>query len=192
VRPVSYPIGALRFRLRALRSRKIAYMTVTLPIEELTAAAFAPFGSIIEQPARASDASGSGWQWWGEMAQLGGGDRPYAIGYVDLQPVPLRVDWAERHMVSDELLAPLGGDCLVYVGPPTFEDEPGRLPDLTEFRVFRVRKGQAVLLKPGVWHGAPLAADGATHVLVILLFNTARQDLHLVRFEASPVEIVRS
>lgn len=167
-------------------------MSVTLPIEALSAHAFAPFGSIVEQPARVSDAAGPGWQWWGEIVQLAASDRPYAIGYLNLQPAPLRFDWAERHMLSEELLAPLGGDCLVYVGPPKFENEPGRLPELAEFRVFRVRQGQAVLLKPGVWHGAPLAVDSPAKVLVILLFNTARQDLHLVRFDTNPIEIVRN
>src|SRR5690349_2582792 len=112
-----------------------------LSIENLTAQAFAPFGAVIEQPKRPTDASGSGWQWWGEMVNLAGGDRPYSIGYLDLQPAPLRFDWAERHMHSDELLTPLGGDCLVYVGPPDHPDEPAHLADLNRFRVFRVCKG---------------------------------------------------
>jgi len=160
-----------------------------LSIENLTAQAFAPFGAVIEQPKRSNDASGPGWQWWGEMVNLAGGDRPYSIGYLDLQPAPLRFDWAERHIHSDELLAPLGGDCLVYVGPPDHPDEPAHLADLNRFRVFRVCKGQAVLLKRGVWHGAPLAIDHPANVMVILLNNTAKQDLHLVRFEDKPVEI---
>src|SRR5215207_7479152 len=117
-----------------------------LAIENLTPDAFAPFGEVIAQPQRANDASGAGWQWWGEIVQMKGGDRPYAIGYLDIQPTPLRFDWAERHMVSDELLVPLGGDCLVYVGPAEYADEPEKMTDLARFRVFRVPSGQAVLL----------------------------------------------
>ncbi len=162
-----------------------------LTIEPLAPATFAPFGTMIEQPNRTTDATGPGWKWWGEMVKLGGGDRPYGIGYLDLKPAPLRFDWAERHMHSDELLVPLGGDCLVYVGPPEHPGEPDRLPSLDRFRAFKVCQGQAVLLKPGTWHGAPLAIDQPLNVLVILLHNTGKQDLHLVRFEDKPVEIVR-
>ncbi len=162
-----------------------------LPIENLSTEAFQPFGEFIEQPARAHDASGPGWQWWGELVKMKGGDRPYGIGYLDLKPAPLCFNWAERHMHSDELLAPLGGDCLVYVGPPDYPDEPAHMPPLERLRVFRVRQGQVVLLKPGVWHGAPLAIDSPLNVLVILLHNTGKQDNHVVRFEDTPVEIVR-
>ena len=161
-----------------------------LPIQDATAETFAPFGDVIEQPARAQDASGPGWQWWGELVKMEGGDRPYAIGYLDLKPASLRFDWAERHMHSDELIAPLGGDCLVYAAPADFPEEPGRLTSLDRFQVFRVRKGQAVLLRKGVWHGAPLAAEEPLNVLVILLHNTSVQDGYVCRFEETPIEIL--
>lgn len=160
-----------------------------LPIEELTAEAFAPFGRVVEKPNRATDAQGPGFFWYGEIADLTPGDRPYAAGHLELEPAPLRFDWAERHMHTDELLAPVSGTCLIYVGPPEFPDEPGRLPALDHFRVFRVRQGQVVILKPGVWHGAPMAVDGPMTVLVILQRNTAKQDLHLGRFESTPVDV---
>lgn len=160
-----------------------------LSIQETTPEAFAPFGKVIQQPARASDGSGSGWQWWGELAHMAGGDRPYAIGYLDIQPAGLRFDWAERHMHTDELLAPLGGDCLVYAAPADFPEAPGRLPALERFQVFRVRQGQAVLFNKGVWHGAPLSAGEPLNVLVILLSNTGAQDGYVARFAETPIEI---
>ncbi len=116
-----------------------------LSIQNLTRDSFAPFGAVIQQPSRPSDAGGPGWQWWGEMVKMEGGDRPYAIGYLDLKPAPLRFDWAERHMLSDELLVPLSGDCLVYVAPAEHPDQPALLPELDHFQMFRVRQGQAVL-----------------------------------------------
>ena len=167
-------------------------MTMSLTIEPLTPTAFAPFGAVIEQPQRAQDAAGPGWTWWGENVKLAGGDRPYALGYLDLRPAPLRFDWAERHMHSDELLIPTGGDCLVYVGPPDHPDEPTRLPPLEAFRVFRLQAGQGVLINKAVWHGAPLALDRPLNVVVALLHNTGRQDGHVVRFEDRPVLIERA
>ncbi len=160
-----------------------------LRIEPLAAEAFAPFGHVIEQPAAAADATGPGWRWWGETALMAGDSRPYGIGYLDLQPAELRFDWAERHMRSAELLIPTGGDCLVYVGPPDYPDQPERLASLERFRVFRVREGQGVLLQPGVWHGAPLAIDRPLNVVVLLLEHTGRIDTSVVRFTETPVMI---
>jgi len=162
-----------------------------LKIEDLTVEAFAPFGEVITQPARAHDAQGPGWMWWGENHTMVGGDRNYAIGYLDLTPAELSFNWAERHMQSDELLIPMGGDCLVYVGPPDYPKEPTRLPDLERFRVFRLREGQGVLLGRGVWHGAPMALDKHLNVAVLLLKDTGNVDGHVVRFEDTPIRIER-
>lgn len=162
-----------------------------LNIEQLSPEIFAPYGTVIQQPPRAPNAAGPGWRWWGENVVLAGGDRPYALGYLHLQPAPLRFDWAERHLHSDELLVPLDAPCLVYVGPADHPDEPARLPPLDRFRVFEVPPGQGVLLHPGVWHGAPLALDRPLSVVVALLRDTGRVDGHVVRFAATPVEIAR-
>ena len=161
-----------------------------LRIQNLTAEAFAPFGEVIAQPARERDAAGPGWQWWGETALLAADGRPFGVGYLDLRPADLRFDWAERHMRSAELLIPAGGDCLLYAGPPEHPEEPGRLPPLERFQVFRVRQGQGALLRPGVWHGAPLAIDRPLSVVVLLLQGTGAGDTSVVRFESTPVEII--
>ena len=160
-----------------------------LPVLDLTPAAFAPFGEVITRPERGVDAEGPGWQWWSDVALLKGDDRPFAIGYLDLQPSALQFKWAERHMRSPELLVPSGADCLVYVGPPEFPEEHGRMPPLESFRVFRVRQGQGVLLAPGVWHGAPLALDRPLNVVVLLLQKTGEIDNCVVRFPENPVTI---
>jgi ureidoglycolate lyase len=160
-----------------------------LPIQKLTPEAFAPFGQVIGQTTRAPDAHGPGWRWWGETALLAANSRPYGIGYLDLRPAELRFDWAERHMRSAELLIPTGGDCLVYVGPPDHPEDPGRRPSLERFEVFRVPPGQAVLLDPGVWHGAPLAIDQPLNVVVLLLQGSGAADTSVARFADTPVEI---
>lgn len=65
---------------------------IRLPVQELSQTAFALFGQVIEQPARSPDASGPGWQWWGETTLLTPNDRPFGIGYLDLHPAELRFD----------------------------------------------------------------------------------------------------
>jgi hypothetical protein len=116
---------------------------IRLPIQELSQTAFAAFGQMVEQPARAADASGPGWDWWGEMLLLAADSRPYSIGYLNLRPADLRFDWAERHMRSAELLIPMSSDCLVYVGPPLTPHQPSRLPPLTRFQVFVCARDRA-------------------------------------------------
>ncbi len=160
-------------------------------LEELSPEAFMPFGQVVEQPPRACDAAGPGWKWWGENLLLAGIEESYAIGYLDLQPVSLCFDWAERHMQTDELVIPLGGDCAVYVAPPHYLEEPDRLPARETFRAFRVPVGKAVLFGKGVWHGAPLAIERATKAMVLLLHGTGQRDARVVRFAQQPVEIER-
>ena len=59
---------------------------VSLPVEPLSPQAFAPYGRVVERPARSADAEGPGWRWWDETAFLAGDGRPWGLGYLDLQP----------------------------------------------------------------------------------------------------------
>jgi ureidoglycolate lyase len=164
-------------------------MSVRLQIAELTPAAFAPFGRVIQRPGRTVDASGPGWQWWAETMLLATDGRPFGVGYLDLQPAALRFDWAERHISTPEMLVPLSSACLVYAGPAEPREPAGQLPPLDSFRVFRVRPGTGVVLNPGVWHGAPLAEGAATQVMCLILQHTGRDDVTLVRFPDQAVAI---
>jgi ureidoglycolate lyase len=161
-----------------------------LAAEPLDAAAFAQFGAVIELPGRPQDADGPGWRWWGENHLLAASERGYGIGFLDLQPAAPTFDWAERHMLSQELIAPLTCACLVYVAPPERPEQPGDLPPLDDFRVFRVEPGRAVLLAAAVWHGAPLADGGPARAMVLLQHGSGHDDTVIVRFDESPVQIV--
>jgi ureidoglycolate hydrolase len=168
-------------------------MLIRLPIQELTTEIFAPFGEVIEQPVRPFDGNGPGWKWWGGVSVLPGEAKSYAIGYLDLQPeVEWRFDWAERHQFSPELLVPTGGKCLIHVAPPDYPDELDRLPSLDRFQVFQVHPGQAVLLRPGVWHGAPLALDQAMKVVVLLYEDTGSENTSVVQFADGVIEAVKA
>lgn len=164
-------------------------MDVQLPVRELSGTSFASFGSTIAMPRGPADADGPGWHWWSETALLPTDSSPYGIGYLNLQPAALRFDWAEQHLRSAEMIIPVGGDCLVYVGLPP--DPEGRaFPGPEHFQVFRVRVGQAVILRPRIWHGAPLALGTPLDVMVLLRQHTSRDDATVVRFPETPVTIV--
>jgi ureidoglycolate lyase len=158
--------------------------------EPLTADAFAPFGQVLGAPAGDAHADGPGWRWWAETAYVEADAGPrMGVGHLLLEPAELRFDWAERHMRTPELIAPLGGDIAIHVAPAEHLDEPGRAPALDAYRAFRVPAGRGVLLSPGVWHAAPFAIGGPTAVMVLIAAGTGQNDLHLVRFPDAPVTI---
>jgi ureidoglycolate hydrolase len=159
-----------------------------LAARALDAASFAPYGHVIERPQRDADATGPGWTWWGETMALPSDGRSFGVGYLSLEPAPLRIDWAERHMRSVEVIFPVA-DCLVYVGPPEHPSEPARAPEHARFEVFRVPGGTGVVLAPGVWHGAPLAVHAPLTALVLLLERTGADDTTVVRWPDDPIEI---
>ncbi|HEX2235079.1 MAG TPA: ureidoglycolate lyase [Actinomycetota bacterium] len=161
----------------------------TLTVEALSSRSFAPFGRVIEPPGRDPDAIGPGWRWWAETQLLEGDGRPWGVGLLDLEPAEMRFDWAERHLRTVEAVVATGADLLLYVGPPNGFEEPARVPALDRFRVFRIPAGRGVLLDRGVWHGAPLAAEGRCTALVLILEGTGRDDVTVVRFEDTPVAI---
>ena len=161
----------------------------TLRVETLTPDSFAPFGRVLTQPAGEPDATGPGWRWWAEIGALAPDARSWGVGFLDLHPTDLRFDWAERHMRSEEAVIATSGDLLVYVGPPDRPEEPERMPPADRFRAFRIPPGAGIVMDRAVWHGAPFAADRASTALVFLLEGTGREDVTVVRFPESPVEI---
>lgn len=158
-------------------------------LQDLDEIAFSRFGSIVDAPSRNHDAAGPGWSWWAETAFLPSDARPYGIGYLTLEPVPLVFDWAERHLRTMEMIIPVRGDCVIHVAPANPSTNIDRDPRPEEFQAFRIRQGQAVILKPGVWHAAPFALQENSAALVLLLEHTGRDDLTLVRFPDTPVTI---
>jgi ureidoglycolate lyase len=148
-----------------------------LAVETLSDEAFAPFGRVVDVPTREPDAVGDPWRWWASAAVLDHGERPCAVGYLEVEPGHATFDWAERHNESEEMVVPLGGELHVYVAAPEPE----------QFRVFRVRPGQAVILGKRVWHGAPLARL-PTSAIVLLAERTGELDTDKVSFEEIAVE----
>ena len=160
---------------------------ITIAAEPLDAGSFEPFGRVVSRPTEEPHATGPGWKWWAETALLDGDGRAWGVGYLDLQPAELRVDWAERHMRTQEAILATSADLVVYVGPPEHPEEPDRIPALESFRAFRVPAGSGVVLDRAVWHGAPFAPDGPTAAVVLIFEGTPREDVTVVRFPETPL-----
>jgi ureidoglycolate lyase len=163
----------------------------TAVVENLAPGSFAPFGRVVMPPRGEPNATGPGWRWWAEVSLLAGDDRVWGIGWLDLAPAPPQFDWAERHFRTEEGIFATTSDLLVYVGPGETPERRDRLCELEEFRVFRVPAGSGVVLNRGVWHGAPLAQNPTTAV-VLILEGTGDRDVTVVRFPDTPVDIEMS
>ncbi len=89
------------------------------------------------------------------------------------------INFNEYHNQCCEGILPLDGDILVHVAPAS---HPARPFPKDEIEVFAVPQGTMVVLRPGVWHGAPYAAaDKPVNVLVVLPERTYATDCAVVR-----------
>ncbi len=135
--------------------------------EPLSAAAFAPFGDVIE----ASDAvrhftiNGGNTERYHDLARL----EPGPAGRIILsifrgQPrtLPFRVEMMERHPLGSQAFIPMSGlPYLVVVAPA------GAPPAADQLRVFLARGDQGVNYHPGVWHHPLLALQQVCDFLVV-------------------------
>ncbi|GAB7126483.1 ureidoglycolate lyase [Silvimonas sp. JCM 19000] len=138
-----------------------------ITVQPLTAAAFAPFGDVIE----ASDAAGhfsingGNTERYHDLAniEVDAGARPI-ISIFRGQPraLPLTLTMLERHPHGSQAFMPLQGRCyLVAVAPA------GEHVALSDIRVFLARGDQGVNYAAGTWHHPLLALDAVSDFLVV-------------------------
>ena len=137
-----------------------------LVIEPLTAAAFAPFGTVIEADPK-------------KMRFINGGttERFHALGRADVvgdgasviinlfrgQPrsFPYVVDMMERHPFGSQSFSPIGGGSWLVVVAPDENGRPGRP------RAFRASGSQGVNYGRNVWHHPLIAVGAVSDFLVV-------------------------
>jgi ureidoglycolate lyase len=156
----------------------------TIKIENLSAEAFRPFGSFANHldPA-AGDAGGRPVQFTPDLVQQGlGKDCVVSFSTCRVEKRPWQVDFAEYHSVTCEGILPLDNDILIHVGPAS---HPRAGAPVDKFRIFRVPRGTMVVLRPGVWHGAPFTTnDKPANVLIVLPERTYANDCEFVPLPA--------
>ena len=100
------------------------------------------------------------------------GSAPIAYSaYVVEKPETMIAKEAEYHNDTSELILPLDGDIVTYVGTPSTDLEP---EDLV---AFVIPKGTIVRLNAGVWHKDSFAVDAEqVHTLIVLPERTYKRD----------------
>jgi ureidoglycolate lyase len=138
--------------------------TIELVVQELTPAAFAPYGVV-------SNA--------GVTTKLDFGG-PVSLCEVLVEPRPLYVDFLARHVRTTQTYVPLGGrTSILVVAPPSDLSDPKALPDLTRVAAFALDGCRAVTLHQGTWHRTPMVDGHPAHFIVVDRLDTL-DDLDLV------------
>lgn len=152
-KPDEKPNGAQRFEIVA---------------EPLTAAAFAPFGDVIETPAgEGEDANSGTGRRWRDVTRI---DAVEQSGEVDAsiyrafaRDLPLTVDMLERHPLSSQLFLPLGGRPFLVI----VAEGGGDRPAIGKVRAFLTNGAQGVNYARSVWHHPLIAILKDTEFLVV-------------------------
>jgi ureidoglycolate lyase len=121
-----------------------------LPVSELSAEAFAPYGTVIPPM---EDGTAFGLQ-DAALRLEAGIPRFYAMQLPNRGLVISRIT---RHRQVTQVLASAGGlPWLLAVAPPPTEDLPEAQPALEDIRAFRIPGNAAVMLLRGTWHAGPM------------------------------------
>lgn len=139
-----------------------------LPIEALDAAAFAPFGEVIEahpEGLRHPINEGTA-ERFHDLARIdtgaAGGRTLLSIFRAQARPLPLRVQLLERHLLGSQAFMPLQARPFLVVVAAA-----GPAPGRGDLRCFLAAPGQGVNFTAGTWHHPLIALEGGGDFLVI-------------------------
>lgn len=162
----------------------------TVHVEELSVNAFLPFGTYANTIDADTEKIGDPpIEFYRDMVQQDlGRASTVSFSVCRVKERAHVIDVTEYHSVTGEGILPLDNDVLIHVAPAT---PPGVGVSLEKLRVFRVPRGTMVVLRPGVWHHAPLTVNGSpANVLIVLPERTYANDCEVVELGADKVEIV--
>jgi len=152
---------------------------VDLKVEPVSAAAFAPFGTLIEK-------TPDGKMFGAADAQLvldRGTPRFYIL---DLKYRELAFHVITRHIAVTQCLASVGGKpWLIAVAPPDDADNPDARPDPAKIRAFRIEGHQAIMLGRSTWHAGPFFGEPGLSFFNLELADTNQNDHHNCRLDKS-------
>lgn len=139
-------------------------MTAPIPINPLTAEAFAPFGDVLEARGAADKIINQGLCGrFHDRARLDFSDGRAGISLFKAEPrrLPLALDMMERHPEGSQAFIPMSLTPFLVIVAPDAGGKPGAP------LAFRTEIGQAINFLKGTWHGVltPLHDPGLFAVI---------------------------
>lgn len=152
----------------------------SVPVEELSTAAFLPYGHfarLVDPDAEKLGAPPV--EFYRDMVQQDlGGAAISSFSTCRVEQRDFTITVSEYHTKTGEGILPLDNDVLIHVGPAM----PNNTVPVDKIRVFRVPKGTMVTLRPGIWHHAPWTVnDKPASVLIALPERTYANDCIVVK-----------
>jgi len=152
----------------AATTRKITL--VELPVHELEATAFAPFGQIV-----APTFDGKPFDTEDAQLDLRSGTPRFYIMSLNHRALSFRS--ITRHLAVTQVLASVGGKpWLIAVAPPHQPDDPAKMPDPAAIKAFRIPGTVAIKLHRGTWHAGPFFTDAQVDFFNLELSDTNQTD----------------
>jgi ureidoglycolate lyase len=137
---------------------------IVLPLRPLSAAAFAPFGEVIEPAAarRVFEVNDGTAKRFHDLARIDtgsdGGHPVLSLFRASPRELPFEITMLERHPLGSQAFIPLGGARFIVVVADNPETEP---------LAFLAQDGQGVNYRRGTWHHPLIALDRDSDFLVI-------------------------
>lgn len=139
-------------------------MTRRIVTEPLTAAAFAPFGEVLDATGAPDKMINQGLcARFHDLATLDfvEGRAGISLFQAELRALPYRLDMMERHPLGSQAFIPMSQDGFLVIVAEDDSGRPGRP------RAFQSAPGQAINFHRGTWHGVltPLSGSGLFAVI---------------------------
>ena len=180
------PVAGAAVPALAVPSGASGTLVVEATPEPLTAAAFKPFGEVIEVPEGQQATRDTGAvRYWGGLAKARIAEE-IEFGMFTAAGRPHEIAELGRHARSPAFVVGLSGEWLLAVGPPFLA---GRYPQAQKVRIFVVKTGQAVLMRKGTWHADPFPKGETGLFLVAFRDGSATKDYKTRPFKGR--EVVR-
>ena len=135
-------------------------------VENLTAEAFKKFGEYVQRPVAESSDGGAFHEYWHELHAEYFGDEALTTGCLSIIAYDRKESVIERHLSCAEIFVTVKGQGVIAVADPSELERAANSKDA--FHYFRLKEGDAVLLKQGVWHMLPVPDGGCVDFLMIV------------------------
>ncbi len=147
---------------------------MTVSVSDPASPGFSEYGMLVTTEGKTPDADNTAFRFWDQLGKIE--KHANSIGIVRAFPRSPRVcPLLEKHKDTSETLIPIE-DGIVLVCALS-QQGAAHKPDLSTVKAVHVRKGEALMLKPGVWHYAPMVTEREVNIFVIFKAETPEHDL---------------